>query len=96
MRVPPVPIPNTEVKPHRAESTWRATAWEDRSSPGFFMPALLLYSAGVFLVLVGRKLREEHVMCVGGEDVLSRRFFERSFDALLYSPWVYLSILSCG
>ena len=36
MRVPPVPIPNTEVKPHRAESTWRATAWEDRSSPGFF------------------------------------------------------------
>ena len=37
MRVPPVPIPNTEVKPHRAESTWRATAWEDRSSPGFFL-----------------------------------------------------------
>ena len=36
MRVPPVPIPNTEVKPHRAESTWRATAWQDRSSPGFF------------------------------------------------------------
>ena len=37
MRVPPVPIPNTEVKPHRAESTWRATAWEDRSSPGVFL-----------------------------------------------------------
>ena len=31
---------------------------------------------------------------VRGEDVLSRRFFERSFVALLYSPWVYLSILS--
>ena len=27
-------------------------------------------------------------------EVLSRRFFERSFDALLYSPKFYLSILS--
>ena len=26
----PVPIPNTEVKLHGAENTWRATAWEDR------------------------------------------------------------------
>ena len=32
---------------------------------------------------------------VRGEDVLPRRLFERSFDALLYSLWVYLSILSC-
>ena len=31
--VPPVPIPNTEVKPIRAEDTWRATAWENRSVP---------------------------------------------------------------
>ena len=29
-----------------------------------------------------------------GEDVLPWRLFERSFVALLYSPWVYLSILS--
>ena len=29
--VPPVPIPNTEVKPIRAEDTWRVTAWENRS-----------------------------------------------------------------
>ena len=33
MRDPPVPIPNTEVKPHRAESTWLETAREDRSLP---------------------------------------------------------------
>ena len=33
MRDPPVPIPNTEVKPHRAESTWLETAREDRSPP---------------------------------------------------------------
>ena len=29
-------------------------------------------------------------------EVLSRRFFERSFVALLYSPKFYLSILSCA
>ena len=31
--VPPVPIPNTEVKPFSAESTWLDTAREDRSPP---------------------------------------------------------------
>ena len=30
---PPVPIPNTEVKLIRAEDTWRATAWKNRSMP---------------------------------------------------------------
>ena len=30
---PPVPIPNTEVKLIRAEDTWRATAWENKSMP---------------------------------------------------------------
>ena len=30
---PPVPIPNTVVKLIRAENTWRAAAWEDRSTP---------------------------------------------------------------
>ena len=32
-RVPPVPIPNTEVKPRRADGTARASVWEIRSSP---------------------------------------------------------------
>ena len=31
--VPPVPIPNTEVKPFSAESTWLETAREDKSLP---------------------------------------------------------------
>jgi hypothetical protein len=31
---PPVPIPNTAVKPLRANGTCRATGWESRSSPG--------------------------------------------------------------
>ncbi len=33
VEVPPVPIPNTEVKLNRAESTWLDTAWEDMSMP---------------------------------------------------------------
>ena len=32
--VTPVPIPNTEVKPFRADGTARATARESRSPPG--------------------------------------------------------------
>ena len=32
-RVPPVPIPNTEVKPLSADGTWLATARESRSPP---------------------------------------------------------------
>ena len=32
-RVPPVPIPNTEVKPLYADNTWLATVREDRLSP---------------------------------------------------------------
>ena len=32
--VPPVPIPNTEVKTSRADDTWGASPWESRSSPG--------------------------------------------------------------
>ena len=31
--VPPVPIPNTEVKPFRADGTWLETARESRSLP---------------------------------------------------------------
>ena len=31
---PPVPIPNTAVKPLRADGTCRATGWESRSLPG--------------------------------------------------------------
>ena len=32
-REPPVPIPNTEVKPLSADGTWLETARESRSSP---------------------------------------------------------------
>ena len=53
---PPVPIPNTEVKLIRVESTWRETAREDRSMPApftkdltkgllFFYPRVFVESA---------------------------------------------------
>src|SRR2546422_5052864 len=32
---PPVPIPNTEVKPRRADCTARESVWESRSSPAY-------------------------------------------------------------
>ena len=30
---PPVPIPNTEVKPGSADGTWGGTPWESRKLP---------------------------------------------------------------
>ena len=33
-RAPPVPIPNTEVKPPNADGTELGTAWESRKLPG--------------------------------------------------------------
>ena len=51
--VPPVPIPNTEVKLTYTDNTWLATAREDRQPPGpqeslqssgsFFLPCLPFY-----------------------------------------------------
>ena len=32
--VPPVPIPNTEVKPYSPDGTARASVWESRKLPG--------------------------------------------------------------
>ena len=35
----PVPIPNTEVKPSRADDTAAARLWESRTLPGICKPA---------------------------------------------------------
>ena len=40
LRDPPVPIPNTEVKPQHADSTWLETARESRTSPDSIFGAL--------------------------------------------------------
>ena len=41
--VPPVPIPNTEVKLISVENTWLETAWEDRAAPVQTVRKLVLY-----------------------------------------------------
>src|SRR5271167_1315258 len=52
-RVTPVPIPNTEVKPRRADDTARVTVWERRSSPGIKLEkAVLSNQDGLFLFQV--------------------------------------------
>ena len=43
--VPPVPIPNTEVKLIGAENTWRAAAREHRSMPAFISIVSDIYSS---------------------------------------------------
>ena len=48
LRVPPVPIPNTEVKPQHADGTWLETARESRSSPDSIADAL---KASAFLCI---------------------------------------------
>ena len=39
IRVTPVPIPNTEVKPDTADGTAWETVWESRSLPALFVEA---------------------------------------------------------
>ena len=38
--VPPVPIPNTEVKPFSAENTSLETGWKDKTLPDFHLREL--------------------------------------------------------
>src|SRR5581483_343988 len=45
---PPVPIPNTEVKPRRADGTARESVWERRSLPAL-IKARLRNQSGLFL-----------------------------------------------
>ena len=51
--VTPVPIPNTEVKPTRADGTPRETARESRSLPDFMPPSTCQNVAGGLLFLPG-------------------------------------------
>ena len=48
--VPPVPIPNTEVKLSCADNTWRVTAWKDRSLPA--LAAVWLSYCGIHLLYI--------------------------------------------
>ena len=48
IRVPPVPIPNTEVKPDTADGTAWETVWESRSLPALFGKADVRNRVGPF------------------------------------------------
>ena len=50
-KVPPVPIPNTEVKLSYAESTCRDTGREDRASPLFIKRAFEIFSMALFFFI---------------------------------------------
>ena len=50
IRVTPVPIPNTEVKPDTADGTARETVWESRSLPALFWKARLGNQSGLLFV----------------------------------------------
>ena len=57
-RVPPVPIPNTEVKPLSADGTWLETARESRTPPDSMKvlverltPSFLLCSGAAYAIM---------------------------------------------
>ena len=60
LRVPPVPIPNTEVKPQHADGTWLATARESRSSPDSI---LFGQSAGLFFFYLAETFAGVSLFC---------------------------------
>jgi hypothetical protein len=67
IRVPPVPIPNTEVKPDTADGTAWETVWESRSLPALFRqePAVVKTIAGFFFVRPQRRARKSLMRCLG-------------------------------
>ena len=46
----PVPIPNTEVKPSKADATAAVRQWESRTLPGYNKGPLVERSAGLFFL----------------------------------------------
>ena len=51
IRVTPVPIPNTEVKPDTVDGTVGATPWESRSLPALLVKKAALRNQGGFFVV---------------------------------------------
>ena len=49
-RDPPVPIPNTEVKPFSADGTWLETTWESRTLPDSMKKGLTPNGVGSFFI----------------------------------------------
>ena len=54
---PPVPIPNTEVKPSSADGTWGESPRESRTLPGGHPKSFILISAAIWCILNGANRR---------------------------------------
>ena len=61
LRVPPVPIPNTEVKPQHADGTWLETARESRSLPHSNSRSAFIADRAFFLLE-----RKNHMIVLSG------------------------------
>ena len=68
-RVPPVPIPNTEVKPLSPDGTARASVWESRKSPKLILKAPI--SDRGFFACQARKRSRVQVVSHFTRDVFS-------------------------
>ena len=57
-RDPPVPMPNTEVKPFSADGTWLETTWESRTLPDSMEKGLTPNGVGSFCINENHSLGE--------------------------------------
>ena len=57
IRDPPVPIPNTEVKPDTADGTAWETVWESRSLPALILKPAVRNRSGLFVCTPAAELR---------------------------------------
>ena len=62
LRVTPVPIPNTKVKPYRADGTAGAALWKSRLLPGQYKRNLIVS----FIFYGGLAQLGEHLPCTQG------------------------------
>ncbi len=58
----PVPIPNTEVKPSKADDTAAVRQWESRTLPGY-KKSLLEQSSGLFSFCHTTALKRSSAYC---------------------------------
>ena len=61
--VTPVPIPNTEVKPSKADDTAAVRQWESRTLPGYNKGPLVERSAGLFFFTERMRRQTGHPLC---------------------------------
>ncbi len=89
MRDPPVPIPNTEVKPHRAESTWLATAREDRSPPDSkFKEAYPMDMLLFFLSIAGYNMKQRRCLNPGENESVNAETARADKMSLDVTGWM--------